>query len=57
MTDPGMTPPRTTPPGMTLYSFAASQSSEKVRWALDAAHLRYREHRLTPFLHLSLIHI
>lgn len=51
MTDPGMTPPRTTPPGMTLYSFAASQSSEKVRWALDAAHLRYREHRLTPFLH------
>jgi glutathione S-transferase len=40
-----------TAPVMTLYSFAASQSSEKVRWALDAAHLRYREHRLTPFLH------
>jgi glutathione S-transferase len=40
-----------TPSTMTLYSFAASQSSEKVRWALDAAHLRYREHRLTPFLH------
>lgn len=38
-------------PGMTLYTFAASQSSEKVRWTLDAAHLRYREHRLTPFLH------
>ena len=40
-----------TPSTMTLYSFAASQSSEKVRWALDAARLRYREHRLTPFLH------
>lgn len=38
-------------PMMTLYTFAASQSSEKVRWTLDAAHLRYREHRLTPFLH------
>jgi glutathione S-transferase len=45
----GMKPPAT--PGMTLYTFAASQSSEKVRWTLDAAHLRYREHRLTPFLH------
>jgi glutathione S-transferase len=40
-----------TAPMMTLYSFAASQSSEKIRWTLDAAHLRYREQRLTPFLH------
>ncbi len=37
---------------MTLYTFAASQSSEKVRWLLDAAGLRYHEVRLTPFLHL-----
>lgn len=43
----------TMPSTMTLYSFAASQSSEKVRWTLDAAHLRYREQRLTPFLHYA----
>lgn len=39
--------------GMTLYTFAASQSSEKIRWALDAVGLQYREHRLTPFLHYA----
>lgn len=42
-----------TPPTLTLYTFAASQSSEKIRWTLDAAGLRYREHRLTPFLHYA----
>lgn len=42
-----------TPPTLTLYTFAASQSSEKVRWALDAVGLRYHEHRLTPFLHYA----
>ncbi|MES0875143.1 glutathione S-transferase family protein [Sinimarinibacterium thermocellulolyticum] len=58
MNTAGMTPSATTPkstpgmtPVMTLYTVAASPSSEKVRWALDAAHLRYCEHRLTPFLH------
>lgn len=40
-------------PEMTLYTFAASQSSEKIRWALDAMGLHYREHRLTPFLHYA----
>ncbi len=39
--------------GMTLYTFAASQSSEKIRWAMDAVGLHYREHRLTPFLHYA----
>lgn len=38
-------------PPLTLYTFAASQSSEKIRWALDASGLPYRERRLTPFLH------
>jgi len=42
-----------TPPTLTLYTFAASQSSEKIRWALDASGLRYRESRLTPFLHYA----
>ncbi len=42
-----------TPPTLTLYTFAASQSSEKIRWTLDAAGLRYREHRLTPFMHAT----
>ncbi len=37
---------------MKLYTFAASTSSEKIRWVLDAAGLRYHEIRLTPFLHL-----
>ena len=37
---------------MILHTLSASQSSEKVRWALDAAGLAYTEHRLTPFLHL-----
>lgn len=40
-----------TAPTLTLYTFAASQSSEKIRWALDAAGLHYQECRLTPFLH------
>lgn len=42
-----------TAPMLTLYTFAASQSSEKIRWALDAAGLRYEECRLTPFLHYA----
>lgn len=36
---------------LRLYSFSASLSSEKVRWALDLAGLPYREYRLTPFVH------
>ncbi len=36
---------------ITLYTHAVSQSSEKVRWALDAAGISYREQLLTPFVH------
>ncbi|MGH8481196.1 MAG: glutathione S-transferase family protein [Nevskiaceae bacterium] len=34
-----------------LYTYSASQASEKVRWALEASAIRYREIRLTPFAH------
>lgn len=37
---------------LQLHTLSMSQSSEKVRWALDAAGLDYQEHRLTPFVHL-----
>jgi glutathione S-transferase len=36
---------------ITLYTHAVSQSSEKVRWALDASGISYREQLLTPFVH------
>jgi glutathione S-transferase len=36
---------------ITLYTNAVSQSSEKVRWALDSAGISYREQRLPPFVH------
>jgi len=36
---------------ITLYTHAISQSSEKVRWALDTAGIPYRERLLTPFVH------
>jgi glutathione S-transferase len=36
---------------ITLYTYAVSQSSEKVRWALDATGISYRERPLTPFVH------
>jgi len=35
---------------ITLYTHAISQSSEKVRWALDTAGIPYRERLLTPFV-------
>ncbi len=37
---------------LKLHTLSMSQSSEKVRWALDAAGLTYVENRLTPFVHL-----
>jgi glutathione S-transferase len=40
------------PPELTLYTFAVSHFSEKIRWILDAAGLHYEERRLTPFFHL-----
>lgn len=39
---------------ITLYSYAISQSSEKLRWALDLSGIAYEERRLTPFLHRPL---
>jgi len=39
---------------MVLYTYAVSQSSEKIRWALDFAGLPYREVRLAPFVHRPL---
>lgn len=40
-------------PELTLFTFSFSQSSEKIRWILDALGLAYREERMTPFFHLS----
>lgn len=39
---------------LTLYTYTISQSSEKIRWALDAAGLPYQERRLAPFIHRPL---
>jgi len=39
---------------ITLYTYAISQSSEKIRWALDCAELPYQERRLAPFIHRPL---
>jgi glutathione S-transferase len=36
---------------ITLYTYAVSQSSEKVRWALDATGISYHERALPPFVH------
>lgn len=36
-----------------LYTYSVSQASEKIRWALDATGMRYREIRLTPFVHFG----
>lgn len=41
-------------PSITLYTYSVSQSSEKIRWALDSAGIAYRERRLAPFIHKPL---
>jgi glutathione S-transferase len=38
---------------LTLYTFAMSHFSEKIRWTLDASGLKYTEVVMTPFLHLA----
>jgi len=38
--------------GLTLYTFAMSHYSEKVRWALSACRLPFREVVMTPAMHL-----
>jgi glutathione S-transferase len=37
----------------TLYTFAMSHYSEKVRWTLDHARLPYREVRMAPVFHMA----
>lgn len=37
---------------LVLYTFAVSHFSEKIRWALDAGGIDYRDQRLTPFFHI-----
>jgi len=36
----------------TLYTFAMSHYSEKIRWTLDASNINYREVRMTPVFHV-----
>lgn len=38
--------------GLTLYTFAMSHYSEKIRWALDYSHIPYREVKMTPVFHM-----
>lgn len=50
-----MTPvqtPWSSPVGLTLYTFAMSHYSEKVRWTLDVSQLPYREVCLSPGFHI-----
>lgn len=37
----------------TLYTFAMSHYSEKIRWTLDKSHIPYREVCLSPAFHMS----
>ncbi|KGM41671.1 hypothetical protein JY96_20765 [Aquabacterium sp. NJ1] len=39
-------------PGLTLYTFAMSHYSEKIRWTLDHSRLPYREVCMTPVFHM-----
>ena len=38
---------------LTLYTFAMSHYSEKIRWTLDACHFDYKEVVMTPVAHLT----
>ncbi|MBI5924218.1 MAG: glutathione S-transferase [Aquabacterium sp.] len=40
------------PSGLTLYTFAMSHYSEKIRWTLDHCHIPYREVCMTPVFHM-----
>lgn len=40
------------PSGLTLYTFAMSHYSEKIRWTLDHSHIPYREVCMTPVFHM-----
>jgi len=49
---PAVTPSPSTAP-LTLYTFAMSHYSEKIRWTLDHCQLPYREVCLTPVFHIG----
>ena len=38
---------------LTLYTFAMSHYSEKIRWTLDACDIPYREVCLSPAFHMG----
>jgi glutathione S-transferase len=40
-------------PAFTLYTFAMSHYSEKIRWTLDVTRVPYREQCLSPVFHMS----
>ena len=40
-------------PTLTLYTFAMSHYSEKIRWTLDVSHIAYREVCLSPAFHIA----
>ena len=44
--------PTMSPTPFTLYTFAMSHYSEKIRWTLDAAQVPYREQVMTPVFHM-----
>lgn len=44
--------PKPLPPSLTLYTFAMSHYSEKVRWTLDHTQIPYREICMTPVFHM-----
>lgn len=41
-------------PMLTLHSFVISHFSEKIRWTLGACGVPFREHALTPGLHMTM---
>lgn len=43
---------QTTPP-LTLYTFAMSHYSEKIRWTLDSSDIPYREVCMSPAFHIA----
>ena len=47
-----MNAPANHPHPLTLYTFAMSHYSEKIRWVLQASRLPFREAVMTPAFHM-----
>jgi glutathione S-transferase len=47
-----LTPMKSATPGLTLYTFAMSHYSEKIRWTLDHSRIPYQEVCMTPVFHM-----